>query len=172
VSRKTCPNCEVAEALDCDDRQIRCLGCGWTPHAYNGNCFEGLRSEAEEKKCAEHNRPRGDCNVCERCPPCDRQFSSKAAAAKPADDELFLDIDDDEESLALFSSCVEMMGQKVKLSWNQKPSPSGRSGRIHVTVKMPRPVTPLERIAIQAFMGSDRKSECLSWCRLQGETAK
>jgi hypothetical protein len=102
--------------------------------------------------------------------------AKEAAAAKgqvvvlPADNELFLDIDD-EESLALFKSCVEMMEHKVKLEWNMKPSPSGRSGRFHITVKMPRAVTPIERVAIQAFMGSDRKRECLSWCRLQdGET--
>jgi hypothetical protein len=84
----------------------------------------------------------------------------------PNDNELFLDIDD-AESMAMFESCSQMMSVKVHLEWSVKPSPSGRPGRFHVTVKMPRPVTPLERIAIQAFMGSDRKRECLSWCRLQ-----
>jgi hypothetical protein len=103
--------------------------------------------------------------------------SAKAAAAEkgqvvvlPADDELFLDIDDD-ASMEIFKSCAQMMMVKVQITWTIKPSPSGKDGRYHVTVKMPRSVTPLERIAIQSFMGSDRKRECLSWCRLQdGET--
>ena len=48
-----------------------------------------------------------------------------------------------------------------------RPSPSGRPGRHHVVVTMPRPVSPMERIALQAILGSDPIREMLSWFRIE-----
>lgn len=45
-------------------------------------------------------------------------------------------------------------------------SPSGKQDHSHVIVRLRREVTPMERILIQAFLGSDLKREALSWVRL------
>lgn len=89
---------------------------------------------------------------------------------KPGPRDLFIDIDD-EASLTTFYanlSAVERgLGAKVEMI--QRPSPSGKPGRLHLTVRVPRDVTPLERIALQAILGSDRMREALSWIRLQNQ---
>lgn len=101
--------------------------------------------------------------------------AQKQAAAKglivvhPADDELFVDIDDD-ASYGVFQENLAVIRRQIAhldISCSTTPSPSRRSGRYHIRVKMPRPVTPIERIALQAILGSDRKREALSWCRIE-----
>lgn len=47
------------------------------------------------------------------------------------------------------------------------PSKSGQPGKQHITLTLKSPVTPLERIALQACLGSDRKRELLSLSRIK-----
>lgn len=45
----------------------------------------------------------------------------------------------------------------------QAPSPSGTAGRYHITVTLDRELTALERIGLQALLGSDPAREALSY---------
>lgn len=99
----------------------------------------------------------------------------------PASNELFVDIDSEEQSKAfddLFKIfCEHYWGDIVELTleesvgaeqpppvFTRTPSPSGKPGRYHVVVTLPRDVpTQKERIIWQALLGSDTKREALAY---------
>lgn len=93
----------------------------------------------------------------------------KAAAEKrgcfcvyPADNELQLDLDGF-ESIGRWLFAGRLMADLIDSS-QDAPSPSGVAGRMHVTVKLKRPVKDkFERIMLQALLGSDPSREALSW---------
>ncbi len=92
------------------------------------------------KACAEK-----DCHVVEALP-----------------DELLVDIDS-YESLGVFYANYSRLGE-LALSHERKQSPSRKSGRYHITVKLSRPVKDAyERIMLQCLLGSDLAREVLSW---------
>lgn len=87
----------------------------------------------------------------------------------PRPNELFLDIDTDED-LETFKgqiSLLELYFEGDDIAWRAAQSPSGRPGRYHVTVTVPRFVDEQERVALQACLGSDRKRELLSLKRIR-----
>lgn len=94
--------------------------------------------------------------------------ATAAATAKglvvvvPKANELFVDIDD-EESRTLFEARIGIVVDVIPCTWVMRPSPSGLPGHFHVTVTLPLEVTAIERIALQACLGSDRLHELLSW---------
>lgn len=47
-------------------------------HNYGGNCWERIQSVAEDKKCLEHDEPRGNCPKCPRCYACQKMFSGRS----------------------------------------------------------------------------------------------
>lgn len=87
----------------------------------------------------------------------------------PADDELFIDIDD-AESLAWYRKAQRVMFEHGLLEEREfggpvervSPSPSGRPDRYHVVLKFKHALTTVARIAFQAAMGSDPMRELLS----------
>ena len=85
----------------------------------------------------------------------------------PSPTELFIDIDDALGAQWFhlnIGKVVEHVGLDGSPEWST--SPSGQQGHSHIVVKLRREVTPMERILIQAFLGSDLKREALSWVRL------
>lgn len=83
----------------------------------------------------------------------------------PKANELFIDIDNpaDEDWLHLMLGVLEDNGIIVM---NSKETTS-KSGGKHVYLELPeRELTPLERVALQACIGSDRKRELLSLLRI------
>lgn len=87
----------------------------------------------------------------------------------PADNELFVDIDD-AASIDVFWSQIGKVGALVT-SIRIDPSPSGREGRRHIRVTLNRPVeSAFERILLQALVGSDRTHEIQSFrCAVRGD---
>ncbi len=92
---------------------------------------------------------------------------SEAAAAKglvvvePLPNQLFLDIDSAEDA-AVFEKHRQVLESEIE-SFSRAPSPSGKPGREHITVTLKRDVVDaIERIALQATLGSDRFHEALS----------
>jgi hypothetical protein len=92
----------------------------------------------------------------------------KAAAAKgfytvlPADNQLQIDIDS-EAGLAQFDKFRDLIKQQEH--WDVLTAittPSKEAGHFHITVTLKDNVTPLERIALQAILGSDPLREFLS----------
>lgn len=85
----------------------------------------------------------------------------------PNADELFIDIDSDEdyraflEQLDIFKEHIEV------LWWHATPSKSG-GRRWHVVITLGFDVDDRERVIYQALLGSDRKRELLSWIRIVG----
>lgn len=101
----------------------------------------------------------------------------------PATNELQLDIDSEEELngfRARFARLKKILGESPvtgeeraepvggEATWTKRPSPSGKPGRYHVTVTLPREVrTHVERIVLQAVLGSDPMREVLNFRRWQ-----
>lgn len=84
----------------------------------------------------------------------------------PGPCELFLDIDR-QEDLELMTQILGIIGKQMAYETSIYPSPSGEHGHYHVIVTLDRAVSPLERICLQAILGSDRKREAISWGRHQ-----
>jgi NDP-sugar pyrophosphorylase family protein len=88
----------------------------------------------------------------------------------PDTHELFIDIDT-EENYQRFLVGIARLQQEFdeplgKVEYTEKPSKSGLPKR-HVIVSLPFDVTPAERIAYQAVLGSDLVREVLSLFRLR-----
>lgn len=83
----------------------------------------------------------------------------------PKPNELFIDIDNDEDyevyeqNLAIFKANELQRGLLIHVK--EKVSKSGLPNR-HITLTFGRTFTALERINLQAMLGSDRKHEFLS----------
>ncbi len=85
----------------------------------------------------------------------------------PGDNELQIDIDD-EESLDVYDEMVDVLESTGYYIVNERRTPS-KGGNTHITVKVVGhglTISPLERVALQAMLGSDRKRELLSLLRI------
>jgi len=84
---------------------------------------------------------------------------------EPATDELFIDIDseDDFELLDNRLQTLRLNGVGVDTI---RTTPSRRSGHYHVVLRLDRNIDPTMRVALQACLGSDRKREILSALRI------
>lgn len=85
--------------------------------------------------------------------------------AEPQEDELFLDIDND-DSAEVYHQIVATLRQFFHVEQsNITVSPGGNT---HVYLRVPgQTFTPLERVALQACLGSDRKRELFSFLRIR-----
>jgi hypothetical protein len=80
----------------------------------------------------------------------------------PEPNELFIDIDS-EEDWTRFGELSTILNCYTPINLNWAPSKSGMPKRhVVVTLMSGKTFTPLERIAFQACLGSDRKHELLS----------
>jgi hypothetical protein len=83
----------------------------------------------------------------------------------PAPHELFVDIDN-EEADATFHKNLNKVDQYVGVTGHTwKYSKSGSPERKHYVVELARDVEPVERMLLQAVLGSDLRRELLSYCR-------
>jgi hypothetical protein len=80
----------------------------------------------------------------------------------PKDNELQIDIDTDEQ-FQLFLGQIECFIKTINddIDFQVSPSRNGGAGR-HITVELPFTVSTIERIALQAALGSDPRRELLS----------
>lgn len=91
-------------------------------------------------------------------------------AVLPNDDELFLDIDD-RDDFKVMKDILHVLEHNGFHAVEEKRTRS-KSGNWHVYLRFQQPLEPMERIALQACMGSDRKREVLSILRcFTGNTA-
>ena len=82
----------------------------------------------------------------------------------PKDNEIQIDIDNN-VSFDLYVKLREVLWGNGHGPVHEvcTPSRSGNSERRHITVTFEKPVTPLERICLQACLGSDRMRELLGY---------
>jgi hypothetical protein len=78
--------------------------------------------------------------------------------------EAFVDIDS-LDAYAVFDKHAVKLAEVLPFTYVRRPSPSGRDGHFHVTCTFERDLTPVERITIQAVLGSDLMRELLSFRR-------
>jgi hypothetical protein len=83
----------------------------------------------------------------------------------PRPHELFIDIDNDANEHTFHVNLTKIADYVGISGWDWAPSKSGEPERKHITVQLNRDVTPLERILLQAVLGSDLRRELLSYCR-------
>lgn len=84
----------------------------------------------------------------------------------PAPNQLFVDIDSEDGAMWFCLNIGKVSEQVGVVDTERHPSRSGTPLHEHVTVTLAREVTEMERILLQAVLGSDRKREALSWVRL------
>src|SRR2546421_648626 len=85
----------------------------------------------------------------------------------PADNELFIDIDD-RSGYIRFVRARKVLREFLEIKEIIKtPSKSGKPSRFHITVRLEQPITPLERILLQALFGSDQMREIFSYQNLK-----
>lgn len=101
------------------------------------------------------------------------EAAEKAAAAKglvlkfPADNELFVDIDTDTDFAVFQKQLATLMLHVPVLGFDTTSSNSGGAHR-HVVVRLGRNVVDdVERVLLQAVLGSDRLRELLSFVRIR-----
>jgi hypothetical protein len=80
----------------------------------------------------------------------------------PSENELFVDLDG-EEAVNKFNQQLPRISKYLDITYELRPSPSGEQHRYHVYCKLPRAVSPMERILLQLLLGSDPIREFLSW---------
>lgn len=89
---------------------------------------------------------------------------SGLVAVLPKADELFLDVDN-RADLEVMKEILGVLGLRFQVVEKQRTTSKSKNGHVHVVLKAPRELHPLERIALQACLGSDRKREALSLLR-------
>lgn len=84
----------------------------------------------------------------------------------PGPRQLFVDIDSDADNAYLEKQIARLISNGVTIvATGDTPSKSGLPKR-HVTLEVDHDLTDIERIALQACLGSDRVREILSLCRV------
>lgn len=91
----------------------------------------------------------------------------------PAENELFIDIDSEGQLQHLYKNLDVVQKTLDGADIIRKtPSPSGKPGHYHVVIRCGKPASLVERMLLQAVLGSDLTREVLSWCRFrQGNTS-
>lgn len=98
-----------------------------------------------------------------------RMESEGFRIALPEDNELQIDIDNGLHFAAFLRGLDSVCRNVPRVDlWTieMHPSKSGQPQRKHVTIKLPVAVSPWQRIALQAALGSDPMRELLSALRL------
>jgi hypothetical protein len=89
----------------------------------------------------------------------------------PKKNELQIDVDDD-AAYEVFKAHYDIVDRYWGIdAANIRPSRSGQDGKKHITVRLSQDVKNTERIALQAFLGSDRKRELLSYIQAENGDA-
>jgi hypothetical protein len=55
----------------------------------------------------------------------------------------------------------------LTVGWKEKLLPSKKAGHAHVVITLPMPIKNLERVALQAILGSDIKREAFNYTRVK-----
>lgn len=87
----------------------------------------------------------------------------------PKSNELFIDIDSEEDHTHLWAMICVLSSNGIHLKVTEN-RPSRTQGHRHIVAELDHELTPLERILLQAVLGSDRKRELLSWIRIHAAT--
>lgn len=84
----------------------------------------------------------------------------------PEPEQLLIDIDSEQD----YEHVINALAVFIENGENyliEKVVPSKTPGHGHVYVRCPRPISAIERIALQAIFGSDKKREALSYLRYE-----
>lgn len=85
---------------------------------------------------------------------------------EPRANELQIDIDG-ARSLRKYGMQFSILKRAgITHGWRERITPSKRANHAHITIVMPRPMKPLERVGLQAILGSDLMREAFNWSRV------
>lgn len=93
-----------------------------------------------------------------------QKTGERVVLPEPREVLLDLDTEEDWEQMNKMRGILAGLGLYLQVV-DTHPSKSGLPHR-HVTLAAPRALTPIERVALQACLGSDRKRETLSLARI------
>jgi hypothetical protein len=112
---------------------------------------------------------------------CTSDFSSRTAfdqatqdnlvVVKPEPNQLFVDIDNLFGQAIYEKNIEKLAGFYTVLSIEYHPSKSGLPNKQHITITLAQPVEPMERLILQAFLGSDLTREFLGLQRIKANDA-
>jgi hypothetical protein len=98
---------------------------------------------------------------------CEQAEAKGCNVVLPRPNQLFIDIDTHEDFLTFFEhrAMLDSIGEGGKVI-SDTPSKSGLPRR-HIVLEFDRDLDNMERVLLQAVLGSDRKRELLSWIRIR-----
>jgi len=85
----------------------------------------------------------------------------------PTSRQLFIDIDNDLGSVIYERNFAKFSDFYHVVEYHESPSKSGTEGKKHITLTLEQPVEPIERLILQAFLGSDLTREFLGLQRVK-----
>ena len=80
----------------------------------------------------------------------------------PKNNEVMIDIDN-AHSLQLFQKQMDIVKKHIGVIGVEEHLSKSGEGKRHITVTLNDPITPIERLALQAMLGSDRVRELLGY---------
>lgn len=86
---------------------------------------------------------------------------------EPAPNQLQLDLDGARAIRKYGMQWSILYRAGLTKGWKEKLQPSKKNGHVHVVITMPKAVDNLERVALQAVLGSDVKREAFNYCRVK-----
>jgi hypothetical protein len=86
---------------------------------------------------------------------------------EPKPNELQLDLDG-ARAMRLYGMQFSILRRAgLTKRWKEKIIPSKKAGHVHVVITMPNSIKNLERVALQAVLGSDIKREAFNYARVK-----
>jgi hypothetical protein len=84
----------------------------------------------------------------------------------PLEDELFIDLDDKDSEKAMMRGIETLRSNGVGVQIKKVTVSKSGNRHAYLTVIWGKPLSPTERVSLQACLGSDRKREALAMLRI------
>jgi hypothetical protein len=95
-----------------------------------------------------------------------RALKSGLKVVQPKPNELQIDLDG-ARALRRYGMQFSIL-RKAGLArrWKEKIQPSKKPGHVHITITLPVKIDNVQRVALQAVLGSDIRREAFNFCRV------
>jgi len=99
-----------------------------------------------------------------------RAKRAKLILVEPEQDELQIDIDGCRALRHYGAQFAILQKAGITHGWKESMTPSRAKNHMHITIKLPRVITNLERVCLQSILGSDPMREAFNYVRVNKRT--
>lgn len=96
----------------------------------------------------------------------ERAKRQKLVIVQPAPNQLQIDLDGVRQmrQYGMLYSILRKAG--ITKGWRERVAPSKKANHVHVTITLPKAIGDLERVTLQAVLGSDVRREAFNYIRV------